>query len=71
MLYRERFSFFNSDAEAHSVTAGTPENPTGEFDSGVVGGGSAATIEISQPGTYEFSAPLHPGMTGSITVVSN
>ena len=66
-----KISFFNSDAEAHSVTAGTPENPTGEFDSGVVGGGSAATIEISQPGTYEFFCSLHPGMTGSITVVSN
>ena len=63
-----KISFFNSDAEAHSVTAGTPENPTGEFDSGVVGGGSAATIEISQPGTYEFFCSLHPGMTGSITV---
>ena len=63
-----KISFFNSDAEAHSVTAGTPENPTGEFDSGVVGGGSAAMIEISQPGTYEFFCSLHPGMTGSITV---
>ena len=49
-----RISFFNADPEAHSVTAGTPENPTGEFDTGVVGGGSAASIEISRPGTYEF-----------------
>jgi len=63
-----KIAFFNSDAEAHSVTAGTPENPTGQFDSGIMGGGSAATIEISQPGTYEFFCSLHPGMTGSITV---
>ena len=33
--------------------------PSGEFDSGVVGGGAAAVIEISQPGTYEFLL-LHP-----------
>ena len=63
-----KISFFNADPEAHSVTAGTPENPTGEFDSGVVGGGRAATIEISQPGTYEFFCSLHPGMRGAITV---
>ena len=63
-----KISFFNADPEAHSVTAGTPENPTGEFDSGVVGGGRAATIEISQPGTYEFFCSLHPGMRGTITV---
>ena len=63
-----KIRFFNSDPEAHSVTAGTPENPTGEFDSGVVGGGRATTIEISQPGTYEFYCSLHPGMRGTITV---
>ncbi len=63
-----RISFFNADPEAHSVTAGTPENPTGEFDTGVVGGGSAASIEISRPGTYEFFCSLHTGMRGTITV---
>ncbi len=63
-----KIRFFNADPEAHSITAGTPENPTGEFDSGVVGGGRAATIEISQPGTYEFFCSLHPGMKGTITV---
>ena len=63
-----RISFFNADPEAHSVTAGTPENPTGEFDTGIVGGGNAASIEISQPGTYEFFCSLHTGMRGTITV---
>lgn len=63
-----RISFFNADPEAHSVTAGTPENPTGQFDTGVVGGGSAATIEIFEPGTYEFFCSLHTGMRGTITV---
>ena len=63
-----KIRFFNSDPEAHSVTAGTPENPTGEFDSGIVGGGRAATIEISQPRTYEFYCSLPPGMRGTITV---
>ena len=63
-----KISFFNADPEAHSVTAGTPENPTGEFDSGIVGGGSSATIEISQPGTYEFFCSLHTGMRGTITI---
>ena len=63
-----KISFFNADPEAHSITAGTPEKPSGEFDSGVVGGGAAAVIEISQPGTYEFFCSLHPGMTGSIVV---
>jgi len=63
-----KISFFNADPEAHSVTAGTPENPTGEFDTGVVGGGNAASIEISQPGTYEFFCSLHTGMRGTITV---
>lgn len=54
----------NADAAAHTLTA-----RTGDFDTGVLGGGATTSIVLpTAPGTYEFFCELHPSMTGSLTV---
>jgi plastocyanin len=58
----------NNDTVAHTVTAGTPDNPTGEFDSGEIQPGETFTYTFDQAGTFDYYCTLHPDMTGSVTV---
>lgn len=62
-------SFFNADAVAHTVTAGTPTDPSGAtFDSDIIGGRDVADITIDEPGTYDYFCIIHPEMRGQIKV---
>jgi plastocyanin len=58
----------NNDTVAHTVTAGTPDNPTGEFDSGTIQPGETFSYTFDQAGTFDYYCTLHPDMTGSVTV---
>ncbi|MDH3681447.1 MAG: cupredoxin domain-containing protein, partial [Acidimicrobiia bacterium] len=62
------FRFFNADGEAHTVTAGSPTDPSDLFDTGVIAGNDANEISISEPGTYSYFCEIHPTMQGTITV---
>jgi plastocyanin len=60
--------FTNSDSVPHTVTAGAPGAPSGQFDSGVFGTGQAWETTFEDAGEYELFCVLHPGMTSVITV---
>jgi plastocyanin len=58
----------NNDGFAHTVTAGTRDNPADLFDSGNVEAGETFEFTFDEPGTYEYFCSLHPGMDGTVTV---
>ena len=60
--------FSNSDGVPHTVTAGSPGDPTGEFDSGQIGTGQTFALRFDEAGQYPFFCSLHPAMTGTVVV---
>jgi plastocyanin len=67
-------TFANEDAVGHTVTAGTPEEPTPElFDGRLPAPGATFELTLDAPGTYEYFCTLHPGpgTTGTIVVSRN
>ena len=61
--------FFNNvDAVPHTVTAGTPAAPAGDFDSGLLTPGSNFAVEFDEPGVYSLFCSLHPDMVATVTV---
>ena len=58
----------NQDPFPHTVTSGTPEEPSVFWDSGQIatGGGFARTFE--QAGTFQFYCTIHPYMKATVTV---
>lgn len=59
----------NQDAIQHSVTSGTPPNPSGAFDSQFFDQGKSFAFTFTQPGTYTYFCMRHNSMTGTLTVV--
>ena len=60
----------NRDAILHTVTAGTPDKPTGEFDGQLADAGAVFTQHFEEPGTYPFFCSRHVFMRGEIEVGS-
>ncbi|MEO1058004.1 MAG: plastocyanin/azurin family copper-binding protein [Actinomycetota bacterium] len=62
--------FFNNvDAVPHTVTAGTPSDPSlDEFDSGLLNPGSNYSLTFDEPGVYSLFCTLHPDMVANVTV---
>jgi plastocyanin len=58
----------NSDDIAHTVTAGTPESPTGAFDAGDRTKDQIFEHTFSSPGTFAYFCRNHNGMRGEVTV---
>lgn len=54
----------NRDGFSHTVTANE-----GDFDSGVLEGGSSFSQVFETPGSYDYFCAIHPSMTGTVTVV--
>lgn len=53
----------------HTVTSGTPNAPSGTFDSGTLNPGQNFQFTFSTPGTYAYYCRIHgAAMTGTITV---
>ena len=65
----QSITFDNIDANFHTVTSGNPESgPNGKFDSGLLSAGDIYTLELNQPGTYEYFCTIHTNMRGTLTV---
>ncbi len=59
----------NDDAILHTVTAGTPGQPQGDFDKELAEKGSGASVTFDSPGTFKYFCARHPeAMRGEITV---
>ena len=57
----------------HSSTSGTPNKPSGEWNSGVLNNGSKYSYEFNELGTFPYYCTVHGGccnMIGSVTVVA-
>lgn len=58
----------NKDGTAHTVTTGTPESPSGLFDSGNIIPNGDFSFTFNKAGTYKYFCKIHPTMQGTITV---
>jgi plastocyanin len=58
----------NRDTVDHTVTAGSPGNPSGEFDQPL---GRTATVVLAfdDPGTFPYFCSIHASMRGQIVVM--
>ncbi len=61
-------TWINTDLYVHTIRAGTPEKPTGEFNSGDLGLMGIYSHTFTKPGTYQYHCQPHPYMRGTITV---
>lgn len=52
----------------HTVTSGSPDYPSGVFDSGRLRPGDSFRFTFQQPGTYEYFCSIHTRMRGRIIV---
>ena len=59
----------NRDAIEHSVTAGAPGAPSGDFDSGFFTQGRSFSVTFDKPGAYTYFCARHNSMRGTVTVV--
>lgn len=61
--------FANDDPDQqHTVTSGTPNSPSGLFDSGVMAPQAAYVYTFDKEGEYSYFCKLHPWMIGSVSV---
>lgn len=57
------------ESASHTVTAGSEDDPSGEFDSGNLDPGDTFEFTFEEPGTYGYYCDVHPGsMSGTVTV---
>ena len=63
-----KVTWINQDSFAHTVTAGTRDNPSGLFDSKNLAGGGTFSYVFDQPGTYNYFCGIHSGMDGTVIV---
>ena len=61
-------TFVNRDNVGHTVTAGVPDAPTGEFDQSLGGTDATAEIAFDTPGEYALFCNIHQDMRGVVTV---
>lgn len=60
--------WINRDGVQHTATAGTPENPSGYFDSGFLNQGESFRFTFDEAGVFEYFCQRHPSMRGQIIV---
>lgn len=61
-------TFENEDAVGHTVTAGAPDEETGEFDESLSSQGATSEVTFDEPGTYPYFCRIHQSMRGEIVV---
>ncbi len=63
-----RVTWTNNDDITHTVTAGTPEGRSDQFNSSLAGKGASFAFTFDQPGTYPYFCNRHQSMRGEIRV---
>ncbi len=64
-------TWHNDDAIVHTVTAGVPGRPSGDFDEQLPDKGANASVTFDRPGTFKYFCARHPeAMRGEITVTA-
>ena len=63
-------TWVNDEDSLHTVTAGTPDERTGLFDSGEIDTGESLEFTFDEPGTYAYFCDRHEFMTGAVEVVA-
>ncbi len=63
-----RVTWMNNDDITHTVTAGTPERRTDQFNSSLAGKGASFAFTFDQPGTYPYFCNRHQSMRGEVHV---
>ena len=58
----------NRDEIGHTVTAGTPEAPTGRFDLTLGDKGTTTAVELVAAGSYPYFCKRHNAMRGELRV---
>ena len=58
----------NEDGVSHTSTAGTPDDPSGLWDSGRIEAGTSFTLTLDEPGEYQYFCSIHIFMTATVTV---
>lgn len=53
----------NNDDAPHTAT-----HVDGDWDTGTLNQGESATLEFTEPGTFEYFCAIHPQMTATLTV---
>lgn len=61
-------TWINIDLYIHTVSAGTPDKISDEFDSGDMGIMGVYRYTFTKPGVYEYYCQPHPYMLGRIIV---
>ncbi len=60
-------TWHNDDAIVHTVTAGDPGQPSGDFDKALPDKGASASVRFDRPGTFKYFCARHPeAMRGEI-----
>ncbi len=63
-----KVTWTNNDNIAHTVTSGTPGNPSGLFNSGNIAPGGTFEFTFSQAGEFNYFCNIHQSMTAKVTV---
>lgn len=64
-----KVTWTNKDQVDHTVTSGTPGNPSGTFDSGDVAPGKSWSYTFNTTGTFKYYCKIHlDKMEGVVTV---
>ncbi len=58
----------NRDAIEHSVTSGSPDAPSGVFDSDFISPEQSFSFRFDEPGEYPYFCRRHPFMHGTLIV---
>lgn len=64
----DAITWINDDKILHTITAGTPETPTTQFDRDLDGKATSTSIRFDQPGDYTYFCSRHPHMQGVVHV---
>jgi plastocyanin len=64
----EKVTWTNNDDVTHTVTSGTPDQRTGDFNQALQGKGAKFEVTFAKVGTFAYFCSRHNSMRGEIVV---